>query len=53
MAFFSRSSQPASAPAADSLPSDMAIAPNVLIGLRNIEKSYRARHEPQLRAAPD
>src|SRR6188474_983075 len=40
MAFFSRSSQPATAPAGDSLPSETALAPNVLIGLRNIEKSY-------------
>src|SRR5215211_5838371 len=39
MAFFSRS-QPASVPASDSLPSDTALAPNVLIGLRNLEKSY-------------
>ena len=41
MAFFSRSSQPAPAPAADALPSDTALAPNALIALRNIEKSYR------------
>jgi hypothetical protein len=39
MAFFSRSSQPAPAPAGDSLPSDTALAPNVLIGLSNIDKS--------------
>ena len=38
MAFFSRSSQPA--PQADALPPDVAFAPNALIGLRNIEKSY-------------
>ena len=38
MAFFSRSSQPA--PQVDSLPPDAALAPNALIGLRNIEKSY-------------
>src|ERR1041384_3259582 len=37
MAFFSRSSQPAAAPA----PAETeALAPNALIGLRNIEKSY-------------
>ena len=38
MAFFSRSSQPA--PQVDALPADAALAPNALIGLRNIEKSY-------------
>ena len=38
MAFFSRSSQPA--PQVDALPPDAALAPNALIGLRNIEKSY-------------
>jgi hypothetical protein len=38
MSFFSRSSQPV--PSAESLPSDVALAPNVLIGLRDIEKSY-------------
>ena len=38
MAFFSRSSQPA--PQIDSLPTDAVLAPNALIGLRNIEKSY-------------
>ncbi len=38
MSFFSRSSQPA--PQVDALPSDAALAPNALIGLRNIEKSY-------------
>ena len=38
MAFFSRSSQPA--PQVDDLPTDAALAPNALIGLRNIEKSY-------------
>jgi putative ABC transport system ATP-binding protein len=38
MAFFSRSSQPA--PQVDALPTDAALAPNALIGLRNIEKSY-------------
>ena len=37
MAFFSRSSQPA--PQID-LPPDTALAPNALIALRNIEKSY-------------
>src|SRR6185436_19938985 len=40
MAFFSRSTQPAPAPAADTLPAETGLAPNVLIGLRNIEKSY-------------
>jgi ABC-type lipoprotein export system ATPase subunit len=38
MAFFSRSSQPA--PQVDALPADIALGPNALIGLRNIEKSY-------------
>ena len=38
MSFFSRSSQPA--PQVDALPPDAALAPNALIGLRNIEKSY-------------
>jgi ABC-type lipoprotein export system ATPase subunit len=38
MSFFSRSSQPA--PPVDALPSDAALAPNALIGLRSIEKSY-------------
>jgi putative ABC transport system ATP-binding protein len=38
MAFFSRSSQPA--PQVDPLPADVVLAPNALIGLRNIEKSY-------------
>ena len=38
MAFFSRSSQPA--PQVDALPTDVSLAPNALIGLRNIEKSY-------------
>jgi ABC-type lipoprotein export system ATPase subunit len=38
MSFFSRSSQPA--PPVDALPSDATLAPNALIGLRNIEKSY-------------
>ena len=38
MAFFSRS--PASPRHLDSLPSDVALAPNALIALRNIEKSY-------------
>jgi putative ABC transport system ATP-binding protein len=38
MAFFSRSSQPA--PQIDSLPPDVVLAPNALIALRNIEKSY-------------
>jgi ABC-type lipoprotein export system ATPase subunit len=38
MAFFSRSSQPA--PQVDSLPPDVVLAPNALIALRNIEKSY-------------
>jgi putative ABC transport system ATP-binding protein len=38
MSFFSRSSQPA--PQVDALPTDAALAPNALIGLRNIEKSY-------------
>jgi putative ABC transport system ATP-binding protein len=38
MAFFSRSSQPAREP--DTLIPDTALAPNALIGLRNIEKSY-------------
>src|ERR1700756_2633621 len=37
MAFFSRSSQPAAAPSAAETES---LAPNGLIGLRNIEKSY-------------
>src|SRR5437660_12727617 len=37
MAFFSRSSQPAAAPSAAEIES---LAPNALIGLRNIEKSY-------------
>jgi putative ABC transport system ATP-binding protein len=37
MAFFSRSSQPV--PQVD-LPVDSGVAPNALIGLRNIEKSY-------------
>ena len=40
MAFFSRSSQPAAVPTADSMRADTALAPGVLIGLRNIEKSY-------------
>ncbi len=38
MAFFSRSSPPA--PQLDPLPTDVSLAPNALIGLRNIEKSY-------------
>jgi ABC-type lipoprotein export system ATPase subunit len=38
MAFFSRSSPPTSH--IDPLPTDAALAPNALIGLRNIEKSY-------------
>ena len=38
MAFFSRSSQPV--PQIDNLPIDASLAPNTLIGLRNIEKSY-------------
>ena len=38
MAFFSRSTPPA--PQIDSVPPDAALAPNALIGLRNIEKSY-------------
>ncbi len=38
MAFFSRSSQPA--PQIDALPTEAPLAPNALIGLRNIEKSY-------------
>ena len=38
MAFFSRSTTPA--PAADTASPDAARAPGVLIGLRNIEKSY-------------
>jgi ABC-type lipoprotein export system ATPase subunit len=38
MAFFSRSSQPA--PQVDSIPPDVGLAPNALIALRNIEKSY-------------
>jgi ABC-type lipoprotein export system ATPase subunit len=38
MAFFSRSSQPA--PNVDAMRTDAALAPNALIGLRNIEKSY-------------
>jgi putative ABC transport system ATP-binding protein len=38
MAFFSRSSQPA--PQIDSLPPDVVLAPNALIAVRNIEKSY-------------
>ena len=38
MSFFSRSSQPA--PQVDALPTDVSLAPNALIGLRNIEKSY-------------
>ena len=38
MAFFSRSSPPA--PQVDPLPPGVALAPNALIGLRNIEKSY-------------
>ena len=38
MAFFSRSSPPA--PQLDPLPTDVSMAPNALIGLRNIEKSY-------------
>src|SRR5438477_13049943 len=37
MAFFSRSSQPAATPSAAETES---LAPNALIGLRNIEKSY-------------
>src|SRR5215207_4098701 len=40
MAFFSRSTPPAPAPVADAPSSDIALAPNVLIGLRNLEKSY-------------
>ena len=36
MSFFSR--QPA--PQTDSIPADTALAPNALIGLRNLEKSY-------------
>ena len=36
MSFFSR--QPA--PQIDSLPAETALAPNALIGLRNLEKSY-------------
>jgi putative ABC transport system ATP-binding protein len=35
MAFFSKAPQPAS-----TLPTDAALAPNALVGLRNIEKSY-------------
>src|SRR4029079_17931485 len=35
MAFFSKAPQPA-----PTLPSDVALAPNALVGLRNIEKSY-------------
>ena len=38
MAFFSTVHQPA--PQIDALPPDAALAPNALIGLRNIEKSY-------------
>jgi ABC-type lipoprotein export system ATPase subunit len=38
MSFFSRSSQPAPQPA--DTRADAALAPNVLIGLRNLEKSY-------------
>ena len=38
MAFFSRSSPPA--PQLEPLPTDVSFAPNALIGLRNIEKSY-------------
>jgi ABC-type lipoprotein export system ATPase subunit len=38
MAFFSRSSQPA--PQIDSVPADAVLAPNALIAVRNIEKSY-------------
>ena len=38
MAFFSRSTQPAREP--EPLVSDTVLAPNTLIGLRNIEKSY-------------
>ena len=38
MAFFSRSSQPS--PQIDTLPPDAVLAPNALIALRNIEKSY-------------
>jgi putative ABC transport system ATP-binding protein len=38
MAFFSRSSQPA--PQIDTVPADTAFAPNALIAVRNIEKSY-------------
>src|ERR671925_535522 len=38
MAFFSRSSQPA--PQIDNLPPETVLAPNALIGVRNIEKSY-------------
>ncbi len=38
MSFFSRSSQPA--PQAPESHADAALAPNVLIGLRNLEKSY-------------
>ena len=37
MAFFSRSTQPAAAPAPAETES---FAPNALIGIRNIEKSY-------------
>src|SRR6476619_245990 len=41
MAFFSRSTQPAPSPVvADTPASETGLAPNVLIGLRNIEKSY-------------
>jgi ABC-type lipoprotein export system ATPase subunit len=38
MSFFSRSSQPAPQPA--DTPAGASLAPNVLIGLRNLEKSY-------------
>src|ERR671925_347399 len=38
MAFFSRSSQPA--PQIDSLPVDVSLAPNALVAVRNLEKSY-------------
>ena len=40
MAFFSRSTQPAPSPLAETPASETGLAPNVLIGLRNIEKSY-------------